>query len=189
MKSIKLSLIVLFLGLNSLCFSQDFLVGLQYGYGNQSFIRTSDKFVTHNYPTHRAALMLEFSPYYSLLYITTGAEYYMHDLGSELNFPLTFRVSPGKKIRPFVELGVWYNLSLTDPEDEFRNLNDLGMLVRGGLLFSLSEKIQLELGYNYNYGLITALEEDILQPLEQVDTEEYRRIFKGFTGRLTFQLY
>lgn len=156
--------------------AQDFILGLKYGYGNSTFIRQSDNLKTPTYKTHKAALIAEFSPYYSRLFIITGAAYEINDLSQNITIPLTLRVVFGKTVQPFIEGGAYYSYVLNDESDDFILKNDLGAKVMAGLLINLGKNWRLELGYNYRFGFTKALEEEILLPLNQVMLEEYRRI-------------
>lgn len=155
--------------------AQDFILGLKYGYGNSTFTRQSDNLKTPTYKTHKAMLIAEFSPYYSRLFIITGAAYEMNDLSQNITIPFTLRVVFGKTIRPFIEGGAYYSYVLNDESDDFTLKNDLGANVMAGLLINLGKNWRLELGYNYRFGFTKALEEEILLPLNQVMLEEYRR--------------
>lgn len=170
--------------------AQDFIIGVEYGMANQQFERQSDQLQLEDYRTQLAGLMLEFSPYYSSLYITSGAKLKMSELGTEMQIPLTFRIAPGKTIVPFVELGAWYDMALKDsPDDEYTLKNDIGLLAHAGVMFEVSKKLHLEVGYNYQYGITTSMEQEVLLPLNQTATEEYRQQLKGFSFRVKYRIY
>ena len=186
----KKTCIILSLLFTASClYSQNFIMGVQYGIGSQHFTRSSDDLKTAAYITHHGSLMFEFSPYYSLLFINAGAEYTTHDLGTEVCIPLSVRIAPGKKVRPFFEIGGYYNYALSDFEDEYQFENDFGALGRAGLLFYVSKRFRIELSYFRNYGLTPALKEEVLLPLDQVSIEPYKRFEQGASLRLKFRLY
>ncbi|MBN1951887.1 MAG: hypothetical protein JW801_11860 [Bacteroidales bacterium] len=189
MRKLSYILLLLIAGTSALK-AQDFLLGVEYGYAKNLYERKSDQLQTKEYPTHQTSLMLEFSPYYSSLYITSGARMKFSELGKEIQFPLTFRVAPGKTIKPFVELGAYYDLAIQDDQvDDYLLKNDLGLLLNGGIMFKFGKTLSLEAAYNFQYGITPSLEQEVLLPLEQSETEQYRQIAKGFTVRLKFRLY
>lgn len=155
--------------------SQDFILGLKYGYGNNTFIRQSDNKKTPAFATHKLGLVAEFSPYYSRFFIISGIEFEMNDLDKGITIPFSVRVVLGNTVQPFIEGGGYYHYSLTDLSEDFSVKNDLGVQVMAGFLVKLNKNIRLELGYNYRLGLTKALEEEIILPLNQIMLEEYRR--------------
>lgn len=185
----KLPVFFLFLLIGAVSFGQDLLMDLEYGVGNQHFNRLSDDEVTPDYLTQHAGLLFEFSPYFSMLYIKTGAEYAFSDLGSEIRFPLSFRIAADKKFSPFAELGACYNVVLQDTEDDYLQRSDFNLFGRAGLTLRIKEKFYLELSYRYVYGLTTRLEEEVLLPLDQKLTEEYRGILQGLSLSFKYRLF
>jgi hypothetical protein len=185
----RLFFLILFSAAGMLVYCQDFNLGIQGGAGYQYFKPISENSQTPDLLTPGAGLSFEFSPYYSLLFVTSGAEYFWNDLGSGLAIPLTFRVEPGKKIRPFAEGGICYNIVINDIQDDFLVRNDLAGMLRLGVLLQLKNKFAIELSYYRLNGLTTGLEKEILLPLGQTDIEKYRRHEQGFSLRLKYQLY
>jgi len=155
--------------------AQDYILGLKYGYGSNTFIRQSDNKKTSAFATHKLGLVAEFSPYYSHFFIISGIEFEMNNLDKGITIPLSLRVVFGNTVQPFIEGGGYYHYSLTDLSEDFFLKNDLGAKVMAGFLIKLNKNIRLELGYNYRVGITKALEEEIILPLNQIMLEEYRR--------------
>ena len=171
----KLTAIFILINLLPSIYAQDFILGIQYGYGTTSYFRQSDNHKTKGYMTQQASLITGFSPYYSHLFVFSGIAYEMNRLNTSLSIPLTLRIVLGETIRPYAEFGGYYNYLLESNTKDFAIKNDLGAKVAVGLLVNLNKHWRMDLGYNYRFGFTKALEEEILLPLGQVLLEEYRR--------------
>jgi hypothetical protein len=166
--------IILFILSYSLSIAQDINVGLKYGIGSTHYFRLSDDAKTDNYRVNKGAFVLEFSPFLSKIFICSGFEYITNDLGAKLSVPLTFRLAFFKKVRPFLEGGGYYNLTLSDKADSYLLKNDLGAKVGCGLMVHLSKRWRIEGSYFRRFGFTSGLEENIILPLGQVQVEEFR---------------
>ncbi len=154
--------------------SQSFTIGMKYGIGNNHYQRQSDDVETTDYRFNKGALVMEFSPFFSKLHIGTGVEFQTDDLGDILSFPLTARLAFGKKVLPFVEGGGYYNYVLNDIEDSFIMTNEAGAKAGCGLIFNLGKRWRFDAGYYRRFGFTAGLEEEIILPLDQIQTEYYK---------------
>jgi hypothetical protein len=170
----KWILAILFLILFFNLHAQDINIGLKYGFGNSVYSRMVDDVKTNEYQFNKTAFIIEFSPYFGKIFICSGVEYKMNDLGKMISVPLTFRLAFYKKIRPFIEGGAYYNYILDSKDSYYSLTNDIGAKVGMGLLFYIGKRWRIESGYYNRFGFTGGLQEEILLPLEQVQIEDYR---------------
>jgi hypothetical protein len=152
---------------------QDFIFGPKYGYGTASYTRQSDGMKLEESAQHRVAFVMEFSPFLAGVFFISGVEYISNDFTASVSIPLTIRVTAGKKVRPFVEGGGYYNSSITDKADNYAVENDWGAKTGAGLLFAPNKWLRFDAGYFWRFGLTPGLEEEVLLPLGQIQYEEY----------------
>lgn len=174
MRNLKYFIFILIITNLTPSFSQDFHLGAKYGIGSAGYTRQSDNFKTDHYSFNKGALTFEYSPFLSHLFIGSGVEYQISDLGNTLSVPLTFRLAFRKKVRPFVECGGYYNYNLDDNDDLYTIKNDLGAKVGCGLLIHMGKRWRFDAGYFHRFGFTAGLKEEILLPLEQIQLENYR---------------
>ena len=173
--SLRFCLLLIFFSLVMPVQAQDIVVGLRYGYGQNTFTRQSDAVKTPSYSTQKVGLVGEFFPYYSRLSVLSGVEYEFNKLGKSITLPLSVRILFGTTVRPFIEGGGYYTISLDKQSEDFILKNDLGAKAAAGLQINLNKHIRMDLSYTFRYGMTKALEEEILLPLNQVMIEEYKR--------------
>ncbi len=154
-------------------FSQDIYTGVDYSVGSMYYTRVSDNVKTGHYLLNRGELVVEFSPFLSHFLICSGIEFQLNKFGNSLSFPLTMRLSVGRKVRPFIEGGAFYIYSLHDNKDQFVLKNDLGVKFGIGLTYQLNKKWWIDAGYFGRFGFRSGLEEEITLPLEQLMIERY----------------
>jgi opacity protein-like surface antigen len=164
---------MLILGLTIQAYSQDFILGARYGYGKASYKRQSDGLMIPNHAMHRMGISLEFSPYFSKLFLVSGIEFETNDLGSSLSIPLGFRVCIGNKFRPFLELGAYYSHPLRTRDTIYTITRDAGVRAGAGLLYTLNKRWRIELGYFHRFGFKGVLGEEIPLPAGNVTFEQY----------------
>ncbi len=151
---------------------QDFLVGGKVGIGKATFRnQNTDERVDET--ISRYGLSLGFSPYFSKLFIQSGAEIETSSLGSFMTVPLTIRVAVGEKVRPYVDLGGYYSFSTRSKQDEFLVQNNGGLKAGLGMLYLLDKRWRIEAGLAFRYGLSPTFEEEILLPGNQSVFDPY----------------
>jgi len=158
---------------NSSLSGQDFIFGAKYGYGTVDYTRQSDNQELEVSPQHRVAFVMEFSPFLGSVYFISGLEYISNNYTASLSVPLTIRVTAGKKIRPFIEVGAYYNNCLTNRTENFTIKNDLGAKTGTGLLLAPNKWLRIDAGYFWRIGLTPGIGEEILLPLGQIQYEVY----------------
>jgi hypothetical protein len=173
MSRIKYILIGLFLGLTVSLAAQDFILGTRYGYGKAAYKRQSDGLMIPAMTTQRVGISLEFSPFYSKLFVVSGFEYETNNLGSSLSVPLGLRISLGNTFRPFIELGGYYTHPLNSNQSDYTITRDLGVKAGAGGIYSINKRWRIELGYFHRFGFKGILGEEIQLPLGQVTFEQY----------------
>lgn len=153
--------------------AQDFIVGVRYGYGKSAYVRQSDDLMIPARSTHKTGISLEFSPFYSKLFVVSGIEYETNDLGSSLSIPLGFRIALGNTFRPFFELGGYYAHPLKSKQTNYTFTRDVGIRVYGGLMYAINKRWRVELGYLHRFGFKGILGEQIQLPIGQITYEQY----------------
>lgn len=173
MNRFKYILTCFLLGFSIHLLAQDVIVGVRYGYGKDAYKRQSDGLMIAARPTHRMGISLEFSPYFSKLFIESGIVYETNDLGTSLSIPLSFRITLGNTFRPFLDIGGYYNHPLRSKQTIYLFTRDLGAKIGGGLIYSINKKWRIELGYFHRFGFKGTLGQAIQLPLGQITYEQY----------------
>jgi hypothetical protein len=173
MNQYKYILICLLLGFTINLAAQDFILGARYGYGKSAYKRQSDGLMISARSTQRIGISLEFSPFYSKLFLVSGIEFETNNLGSTLSVPLGFRITLGNTFRPFIELGGYYTHPLNSKQSDYTITRDLGIKAGIGGIYSINKRWRIELGYFHRFGFRGVLGEEIQLPLGQVTFEQY----------------
>jgi opacity protein-like surface antigen len=132
--------------------AQDFIIGLKLGIGKGTFkqIENSQKTATTKILDY--GLSLAYSPYYSKFSIESSVEYEKNDSGSYVFIPLGFRITFGKKWRPFVEAGGYYSFLTNSNANSFLMKNDYGVRLGLGLAYAVNKRWRIEAGYYKRIG-------------------------------------
>jgi hypothetical protein len=173
MKIYKNIIIILILSLSVKSFSQDFTVGVNYGFGMANFKKQSDASKTQLYSFQKLGLSFEFSPYFSKFFVVSGINYETNSLGNMLTVPFGFKICVGESFRPYVKLGGYYSHVLRSKQEDYILNEDLGIEFGFGVLYSLNKRIRIEFGYSQRFGFKGAVEEEIMLPLNQISYEKY----------------
>jgi hypothetical protein len=174
MKITRLFILCLLLSHGIPVTGQDLIIGARYGVGSIHYNRQSDNYNSPRSLTNKAALVVEFSPFFSYIFFNSGIEFISNDYSKSLSIPLTIRLAFGTKIRPYIEGGGYYSYSSASKPENYIVKNDMGATAGIGLLFLLNKRVRLDAGYFRRYGFVPGLEEKILLPLEQVQYEKYK---------------
>jgi hypothetical protein len=155
-------------------FSQDFIAGIRYGYGEGNYCKIDNAENVAFSKINQFGITMAYSPYYSKLSVESAFEFEKNDLANYLYIPLCFRITIGKIVRPFIECGGYYSFLIKDKSEDYIMKNDYGARVGGGLLFALGRKWRIEAGYFKKYGFAGALEKEIAIPVNSFTYEKSR---------------
>ncbi|MBN1597371.1 MAG: outer membrane beta-barrel protein [Bacteroidales bacterium] len=174
MKHIKYLTLISLLFFSYACLAQDLTIGIKYGIGVSDYKKVSDNEKISGQELQAVGLSLEYSPYYSRFFIIFGANYEMAKMGNYLSIPLDFRVTLGNNLRMFGQFGGYYSINILDDTDDYTLNNHYGLRAGAGILWLINKRLRLEGCYNYRHSLVSALDEEVLLPLNQVQTDEYK---------------
>ena len=175
MKFIKILFIFFLVQLCSHLNAQDFIIGVKYGNGKGSFKRVSNSAHTADSRINQYGISLAYSPYYSKFSLESSIEYEKSDLADYLYIPLGFRITLGKRLRPFLECGGYYSvLNTSHSAEDYMMKNDYGARFGLGLVFAADRKWRIEAGYYRQFGFGSPLVEKIQVPINTYVTEKNR---------------
>lgn len=180
MRSFRIAFSILML-LCTIVKAQDFTVGLRYNYGEAYYKQIDNSESTLFTKINQFGLTFAFSPYYSKFSIESGLELEKKDPADYLTVPLGFRITLGKKVKPFFEGGVYYSFLMKEYTNTYEMKNDFGARLGGGLQFALGRQWRLELGTFKRFGFIGSLIEK--KPIPGSFKDEKNRI-----SPLTFEI-
>jgi opacity protein-like surface antigen len=174
MRSFKL-LVPLFLMLCSTTVNaQDFIMGIKCGTGKGTFKRIDKSNFTASVKSRQFGISLAYSPYYSKLSLESSLEFENNDSSNYIYIPLSFRITLGKRLRPFFEGGVYYSIQSDSHTKNFITKNDYGARLGIGLLYAVNKRWRIEAGYYKRYGFGNPLIYKRQQPGSSYVTEKYR---------------
>jgi hypothetical protein len=174
MSYFKLIIIACLCNFYALLHSQDFTIGARYSYGEGTYKQINNYEKTAFTKIHQIGLTFAYSPYYSKLSIESGLDIEKKDLADYLSVPIGFRISVGKKIRPFFEGGAYYSFLIKDKSELYEMKNDFGTRIGGGIQFVLGRQWRLEFGAFKKFGFAGSLVEK--RPIPGMYTYEKSRI-------------
>lgn len=152
MRYFKLLILACLCNLFAFTFAQDFTIGARYSYGEGTYKQIKNSEKTAFSPIHQFGLTFAFSPYYSKLSIESGVEIEKKDFADYLSIPMGFRITIGKKVRPFFEGGVYYSFLLKDKTELYVMKNEFGTRLGGGIQIILGRQWRLEFGAFKKFG-------------------------------------
>lgn len=157
MRKIVMGSLFLMLGLAGQ--AQDFIFGLQHGFGSYSYkeVGESTQFVKEN--AHKSMLTLGFSPYLSKFTFVSGLEFEFRKESNHLTIPLGARLTFGEKYRFYGEGSYYYSLFLNDKDSDLLHHNDHGVRLGLGMEMALDKRWRLEGGFQQYFGLANTVEQ------------------------------
>jgi hypothetical protein len=154
--------------------SQDIIIGIKYGYGNGTYKRFDNSQKTASSKFNQYGISLAYSPYYSKLSVESSIEYEINDLADYIYIPVGFRITFGKKLRPFVECSGYYSILMKSNSEEYIMKNDYGARLGLGLMYAIDKRWRIEAGYYRRYGFGSPLNEKIQIPVNTYTLEKNR---------------
>jgi hypothetical protein len=133
-------------------FAQDFIIGVKYSYGEGSYKQMNNSEKTDFTRISDMGLTLAYSPYYSKLSLESAVLLEKTDLANYLTVPMCFRITLGKKLRPFIEGGGYYSFIQSDKSELYIMKNDLGARIGGGLVLAIGRQWRIETGIFKKFG-------------------------------------
>lgn len=182
MKTTLQLILLLFLLLSGrqLCRAQDLLIGGRIGAGKTTFTnQVSDDKLNHEQLNF--GVSFAFSPYFSKLFILSGAEYESSPLGSWFVIPLSARIAPGEKFRPFADIGAFYAHNIDEAQDRYLIKNYAGIATAAGFLWHVNKRWRIEGAFRMRFGLTPAIEEPIPLPGGQMSYDTFLTRTTGVT--------
>ena len=153
--------------------SQDIIVGVKAGIGNVKFQNQNTSAILKGNTVTRAGISLAFCPYFSKMFIVSGAEFESSKIGNFISVPLGIRLAFGEKVKPFFEFGGYYSFALNSKIDKYLLKNNAGARVGLGIEYALDKRTRLEIGYFQRFSLNPAIEEEIELPANQYAYDGY----------------
>jgi hypothetical protein len=157
MRYIKLLPVIVLLNLSYKLAAQEISAGIRYSYGEGTYKQINDSKEIAFSTMNQFGLALAFSPYYSRLSLESGILFERYKFANYISIPLGFRVTLGKRVKPYFEGGTYYSFLLNNKSDIYKMKNDYGARFGGGLQFAFGRQWRLEIGTFKKYGFAGTL--------------------------------
>jgi hypothetical protein len=164
MSILKLSVLALLYNICSVSFAQDFIVGAKYGYAEGYYKQISSSEKTAFTKINEFGLTFAYSPYYSKLSVESAILIEKTDMADYISIPLGFRITIGKKVRPFFEGGVYYSFLQKDKSEIYEMNNDYGARIGSGIVLAIGRQWRIEAAIFKKFGFAGTLVEKIPVP-------------------------